>query len=93
MDKTNPEPYTQRYVSDSSRFGPYCRTMPRALWRSWGGGQFLTSEEPLFRYVSDTGGEWEKPNLKEALMWQNEHQVWREREKQRVTDRQTDRQR
>jgi hypothetical protein len=27
------------------------------------------------KYVSDTGGEWEKPNLKEALMWQNEHQV------------------
>ena len=29
--------------------GPYSRTMPRALWRSWGGAQFLMSEVPLYR--------------------------------------------
>ena len=29
--------------------GPYRRTIPRALWWSWGGGQFLVSEaSPLF---------------------------------------------
>ncbi|KAJ1473209.1 hypothetical protein T484DRAFT_3365307 [Baffinella frigidus] len=27
--------------------GPYSRTMPRVLWWSWGGGQFLMSEVPL----------------------------------------------
>ena len=26
--------------------GPYSRTMPRALWWSWGGGMFLMSEVP-----------------------------------------------
>jgi len=29
--------------------GPYSRTMLRLLWRSWGGGQFLMSEVPLYR--------------------------------------------
>ena len=28
--------------------GPYSRTMPRALWQSSGGGQFLMSEVPLY---------------------------------------------
>ena len=27
------------------------------------------------KYVADTGGEWEKPSLREAKSWQNEHQV------------------
>ena len=27
--------------------GPYSRTMPKALWRSLGGAQFLVSEVPL----------------------------------------------
>lgn len=27
------------------------------------------------KYVSDVGGEWEKPSLREALHWQNENQV------------------
>ena len=27
--------------------GPYSRTMPRALWRSWGGWLFVMSEVPL----------------------------------------------
>jgi len=27
--------------------GPYSRTMPRLLWRSWGGGRFLMREVPL----------------------------------------------
>ena len=28
--------------------GPYSRTMPKLLWRSWGGGRFLMSEVPLY---------------------------------------------
>jgi len=28
--------------------GPYGRTMPRALWQSWGGGLFLMSEVTLY---------------------------------------------
>ena len=28
--------------------GPYRRTMPRALWESWGGGRFRMSEVPLY---------------------------------------------
>ena len=28
--------------------GPHCRTMPRALWGSEGGGCFLMSEVPLY---------------------------------------------
>ena len=27
------------------------------------------------KYVSDVGGEWEKPRLREALLWQNDNQV------------------
>ena len=27
--------------------GPYSGPIPRTLWRSWGGGQFLMSEVPL----------------------------------------------
>ena len=28
--------------------GPYSRTMPRALWCSWGGGRFFISQIPLY---------------------------------------------
>ena len=28
--------------------GPYSRTMPRVLWRSWGVAEFLMSEVPLY---------------------------------------------
>ena len=28
--------------------GPYRRTIPRALWGSWGGGRFLMGEVPLY---------------------------------------------
>ena len=30
------------------RLGPYSRTMPRALWWSYGGGLFLMSKAPLY---------------------------------------------
>ena len=33
---------------NSAPLGPYSRTMPRALRWSWGGGQFLMSEAPLY---------------------------------------------
>ena len=33
-------------IRNSALLEPYSRTMPRALWRSWG-GQFLMSEVPL----------------------------------------------
>ena len=32
---------------NSVPLGPYSRTMPRALWWSYGGGLFLMSEDPL----------------------------------------------
>ena len=40
--------------------GPYSRTMPRALWGSWGGGRFLMSEVPLYSRVLrwSQGGGW-----------------------------------
>ena len=31
--------------------GPYSRTMPRALWYSYGGGRFLMSEVNLYRHL------------------------------------------
>ena len=34
-------------ISNSPPLGPYSRTMPRALWWSWGGGVFLMNEVPL----------------------------------------------
>ena len=35
-------------IRNSGRLGPYSRTMPRALWQSLGGGQFLMSVVPLY---------------------------------------------
>ena len=35
-------------IRNSTPLGPYSRTMPRALWQSWGGGQFFMSEVPLY---------------------------------------------
>ena len=36
-------------IRNSAPLGPYSRTMPRALWWSYGGGRFLMSEVPLYR--------------------------------------------
>ena len=34
-------------IRNSAPLGPHSRTMPRALWCSWGGVLFLMSEVPL----------------------------------------------
>ena len=34
-------------IKNRRLLGPYSRAMPRALWKSWGGGRFLMSEVPL----------------------------------------------
>ena len=34
-------------IRNSAPLGPYSRTMPGALWWSYGGGLFLMSEAPL----------------------------------------------
>ena len=34
-------------ISNQPPIGPYGRSMPRALWRPWGGGLFVMSEVPL----------------------------------------------
>ena len=34
-------------IRNIGHLGPYSRTMPRALWHFWGGGQFFMSEVPL----------------------------------------------
>ena len=39
-------------IRNSAPLGPYSGTMPRALWWPWGGGLFLMSEVPLYRYNS-----------------------------------------
>ena len=36
------------HIRNSAPLGSYCRTMPRALWWSSGGGLFLMSEEVLY---------------------------------------------
>ena len=35
-------------IRNTPLLGPYSRTMPRALWRSKGGGLFLMSEVTLY---------------------------------------------
>jgi hypothetical protein len=35
-------------MRNSAPLEPYSRTMPRALWQSWGGGRFLISEVTLY---------------------------------------------
>ena len=35
------------HIFNNAPEGPYSRTMPMALWWSWGGGLFLMSEVPL----------------------------------------------
>ena len=35
-------------IRNSTPLGPYCRTMPRALWWSQGRGLFLMSEVPMY---------------------------------------------
>ena len=37
------------FIRNRHPAGPYSRTMPRLLWRSYGGGRFLMSEVPLYR--------------------------------------------
>jgi hypothetical protein len=37
-------------IKNSAPVGPHSRTMPRALWRSYGGGLFLMSEVTLHRF-------------------------------------------
>ena len=34
-------------IRNSAPLGPYSRTIPRTLWKPWGGGLFLMSEVPL----------------------------------------------
>ena len=51
--KRQPPPRTYRGTSiirKRTPLGPYSRTMPRLLWRSWGGGWFLMSE--VFLYMT-----------------------------------------
>jgi len=38
-------------IRNSLSLGPYSRTVPRALWWSEGGGRFLMSEVPLYRWL------------------------------------------
>jgi hypothetical protein len=42
-------------IKNSTPLGPYSRTMPRALWKPWGGGLFLMSEVPLYRLRAKSG--------------------------------------
>ena len=35
-------------IRNRFRLGPYSRTMPRVIQRTWGGLQFLMSEVPLY---------------------------------------------
>ena len=35
-------------IRNSTSLGPYSRTVPRALWRPYGGGLFIMSEVPLY---------------------------------------------
>ena len=35
-------------MRNSGPLGPYCRPMPRALWKPWFGGLFLMGEVPLY---------------------------------------------
>ena len=41
-------------IRNSLPLGPFSRTLPRALWWSWGGGRFLMSEVPLYMGTSLT---------------------------------------
>ena len=44
------EPYRGTSLIRNRRpLGPYSRTMPRALWGSWGGGRFRMSKVPLYQ--------------------------------------------
>ena len=47
----NPDPLQGYLAHKKLLLGPYSRTLPRALWRPWGGGQFLMGEVPLYNLV------------------------------------------
>ena len=38
-------------IRNSLLLGPYSRTVPRALWGSWGGGLCLISEALLYSFM------------------------------------------
>ena len=46
-------------IRNSADLGPYSRAMPRALWWSQGGGQFLMSEVPLQIAASGPQSSWQ----------------------------------